>query len=119
MAVGISESEANALLDSFSGSWLQLHTGDPGADGTANVATETTRKQVTLTTASGGTNSNSAAISWASYPATETITHVSLWSASTAGTFEISGTVTSGAVSSGDTARLNTGQASFSLSIAA
>ena len=59
MAVGLSESEANGIIDGFSGGWLQLHVGDPGAAGTANPAAETTRQQVTLNSASGGSATNS------------------------------------------------------------
>lgn len=66
--------------------WVQLHTGAPGAAGTSNIATNNTRVQaVSWAAPSGGAIATSAAVQWASAPATETITHVSLWSASTAG----------------------------------
>jgi hypothetical protein len=74
--------------------WVKLHTGDPGEAGTSNAASETTRKQVTsFAAASGGSKASSAAISWTNYPATETISYVSLWDASTAGNCLGSGAV--------------------------
>jgi hypothetical protein len=66
--------------------WAKLHVGDPGEAGTTNAASETTRKQVTsFAASSGGSKASSAAVSWTNYPATETISHVSLWDAGTAG----------------------------------
>lgn len=80
---------ANALLDGTplpATLWVQLHVGNPGANGTANVATETTRKSFTRTAAAGGVSANSGLMQWPAYPASETITHVSVWSASSSGT---------------------------------
>lgn len=91
-AVGI----RNAMLDAFARGvafdndevWVKLHLGDPGAAGTSNPAAETTRKQATFgAAASAGAISNTVAVEWTALPAAETFTHVSLWSASTAGTF--------------------------------
>jgi hypothetical protein len=84
--------------------WVALHTGDPGTSGTANNAAETDRVQSTFgSVASGGAISNTAAIAWVSVAASETYTHVSLWTASTAGTFLGSATLTqSKVVNSGD-----------------
>lgn len=65
--------------------YCKLHTGNPSAAGTSNAAAETTRKSFTKTTSTVGATSNVAALTWASYPAAETITHVSWWDASTAG----------------------------------
>jgi hypothetical protein len=87
---------ADAWLDAFARNvsyanaavWVKLHIGDPGAAGTANPAAETTRKQATFgTPAAGGAIANTVAVEWTAYPAAETLTHVSLWTASTAGTF--------------------------------
>jgi hypothetical protein len=86
----------NAILDAFarnvsyanSAVWVKLHTGDPGAAGTNNAAAETTRKQATFgSAASGGAISNTAALDWTNVSTTETYSHVSFWTASTAGTF--------------------------------
>lgn len=74
--------------------WVKLHTGDPGEDGTANAASETTRKEVTsFNASSGGSITSAAAVSWTNYPATETISYVSLWDASTSGNCLGSGSV--------------------------
>lgn len=67
--------------------YVQLHTGDPGAAGTANVAVgSTTRVAVSHNAASGGsitiTGTNP---SWTNGGTSETITHVSIWDATTAG----------------------------------
>ena len=67
------------------GAFAKLHVGDPGEDGTANPAAETTRKAVSFGAASGGAISNDALVEWTAYPANETVSHVSLWDAATAG----------------------------------
>lgn len=96
MAVGISTTNvANAMLNwlrgtaptSIAGLYVQLHTGDPGAAGTANLSALTTRIQVTMNAASGGgITMASVAGSWTMTTA-ETISHISVWSASTSGLF--------------------------------
>jgi hypothetical protein len=73
--------------------WVKLHTGDPGEAGTSNAAAETTRKQVTSWTVSTNTATSASSVSWTSYPATETVTHVSVWDASSAGNCLGSGAV--------------------------
>ncbi len=93
----IAEGERNKMLDALCGRaaysasaavYAQLHTGDPGAAGTSNVATETTRQAVTFgSAAASGAISNTAQVQWTSLAATETISHISLWTASSAGTF--------------------------------
>lgn len=99
MTVGLNPVIANQILDSLfsaaaftppAASYIQLHTGDPGAAGTANVSSFTTRTALAWSSAAGGSKSISAAVvitaSW-SGTSPELITHVSYWSASTAGTF--------------------------------
>lgn len=76
---------ANGAPGSVTNVYVQLHTGAPGEAGTSNVATETTRNEATFNAASGGVISLSATVSWTNVAATETISHVSLWDASTAG----------------------------------
>lgn len=93
----IAEGERNKMLDALVGRgaysanaafYVKLHTGDPGAAGTSNAATETTRQAVTFGSgAASGAISNTAQVQWTSLAATETISHVSFWTASTAGTF--------------------------------
>lgn len=69
-----------------SGLYVKLHLGDPGEDATANPATETTRAAAAfVTNAASGTISNTTAITWTGVSTTETVTHVSIWDASTAG----------------------------------
>lgn len=65
--------------------FVKLHVGDPGEDGTGNPATHTTRVEASFGAASGGAVSNDADIEFDSLSAQETITHVSLWDASTGG----------------------------------
>lgn len=68
---------------------VKLHTGDPGAAGTSNnAAGDTTRKAVTQSAASAGAIALSGtAPSWTNGGTSETITHISVWTASTSGTF--------------------------------
>lgn len=114
-----SDAVANGWLDALARGvvydndevWIKLHLGDPGAAGTANPAAETTRKQATFgAAASGRAISNTAAIEWTNVSTTETYTWVSMWSASTAGTFlgrdDLS---SSAAVTAGDTFRIPIG----------
>lgn len=92
----IAVGERNKMLDALTGRgnytanaafYVQLHTGDPTAAGTSNVATETDRQAVTFgDAASSGAISNTAAVTWTNLAATETLTHVSFWTASTSGT---------------------------------
>ena len=94
MTVGITAAQANAYLNVYRNTaasaiatvFVQLHTGDPGAAGTSNVAALTTRNQITWNAASGG-SMTLATLSNFTMTASETISHVSLWTASTAGTF--------------------------------
>lgn len=106
MTAGISATLANSLLDSnFDDQYLQLHTGDPGAAGTSSVSVgSTTRNQYTTGSASGGSKSYTGAGPWTNGGTSETITHVSIWSASSAGTFKGSfALAASKAWASGDT----------------
>lgn len=120
MAEGWSTTAGNAALTTLLSTytWVQLHTGAPGAAGTANVASETDRVQVTWGSVSAGAASNSAQVQWTGVAAAEDYTHYSVWSASTAGTFGFSGTVTANAVASGDTFTIPTGDLDVSLPLA-
>jgi hypothetical protein len=102
MAAGINATLANSILDTnFDDLWVQLHTGDPGAAGTSNVASTTTRIQYSTPAASGGAKANDAIVRWNSTTGSETLTHVSLWTAVTAGTFRESKALTSSVAVSG------------------
>lgn len=112
MTVGFSTTHAHGLLNVYRATnytapasvWLQLHTGDPGANGTANASAETTRMEVTFAAPSAG-SMTATAVSWTDWDAgSETVSHVSLWGASSGGTFLQSGALTaSKAVGDGDT----------------
>lgn len=93
MTVGLSAALANSILNYFRATnltaispFMKLHTGDPGAAGTANPSAVTTRNAVTFAAPSGGVMALSSVGSY-SMTATESITHVSFWDAATAGTF--------------------------------
>lgn len=105
MPTGISAAGANTALDAIRTDtpFVQLHVGDPGAAGTSNVATETTRKSVTFGAASGGSMTNSAQVQWTNIAGSQDATHFSIWNASSAGTFKMSGTITANAYTAGDT----------------
>jgi len=115
MAVGLSAAEANTIVDGLSGTYVRLHVGDPGAAGTANGATETTRKLLTLGTASAGAATNTAALTWTSISGSQTATHYSLWTASSGGTFRFSGTVSADGYTAGGTFTIAVGQ--FSVTV--
>ena len=120
MAEGLSTAAANSLLDSLGTTytWVQLHTAAPGAAGTTSVATETTRKQVTWASASGGSKASSAALTWTSIAGSQDATHFTVWSASTAGTFGFSGVITANAYTAGDTFTIPSGSLTASLVVA-
>ena len=120
MAVGLSTTAANTLLDSLGSSytWIKLHVGDPGASAASNAAGNTTRQQATWGSASGAVKSNTNAITWTAVSTSEDYTHFSAWSASTAGTFGFSGTITANAVTSGDNFTIAIGDLDVSLAVA-
>lgn len=74
---------------------LKLHTGDPGSAGTSNASALTTRNAVTWAAASGGSMALSS-IGTYTMTASETITHGSLWDATSGGNFLESFAFTSG-----------------------
>jgi hypothetical protein len=120
VAEGLGSAGANTALDAVlaAHTWIKLHIGAPGAAGTSNPATETTRKQASWTAASGGAASNSGALTWTSVAASEDYTHFTAWSASSGGNFGLSGTVTANAVTAGDTFTIATGDLDVSLTLA-
>jgi hypothetical protein len=111
MAVGQSSAVGDlvlAIYDNYQN--IQLHTADPGAAGTANIAGNATRKSVTWTSPAAGATGfrkidNSGALSWsdAEVDTSEDYTHYSAWDDPSAGNFGHSGTITANAVNaSGD-----------------
>ena len=75
-------------------SHIAAHNGDPGAAGTANPATgvPTTRQAITWGAASGTTSRQRAISNSPSWTATgtDTVSHLSAWSALTSGSFRFS-----------------------------
>jgi hypothetical protein len=122
MTVGFGAAGANVALDALNAAfpWIKLHTGDPGANGTANAAANATRKQVSEAAASGGASTSDDAVAWTSgeVTTTENYTHFSRWSASSAGTFGASGIVSSGSVTAGTAFSIPAGDLDQSLPLA-
>lgn len=94
MTVGLKDTQANAFLNVYRNTaasavatpFIQLHTADPGSAGTTSVSAVTTRNAIVWSAASGGSMALSTLSSY-SMTTSETITHVSIWTASSAGTF--------------------------------
>ena len=132
MTVGLAASVANAWLNALvnqtnytapTAIWIQLHTADPGSAGTTAVAGNATRKDITacFPSAASGAVSNDVEIAWTAgeVDTSEDYTHWSLWSASSAGTFYCSGTMTANAVVIGDIFKIPVGDLDLTLSTAA
>lgn len=125
MATGLAAATANSWLDALCRSvtytepaafYVKLHIGDPGASGASNAAGETTRQAVTFSAASAGAITNSAAVTWTNVSTSETLSHVSFWDASSAGTFLGSDALeTSRAVTAGDTFEIAIGDIDLSI----
>jgi hypothetical protein len=82
----------NAALDAASSgiTHAQLHTGAPGAAGTSNVAAGVSRAAVTGV-GSAASGSDTWTFSFTIPGAAGPFTHVSFWTASSAGTFFVDG----------------------------
>lgn len=87
MAVGLAAAVANGWLNTIkgtaytapAGSFIKLHTADPGVGATAPSA-NTTRVAITWTTSTAGSLVSSNTPSWASWASgSETISHISIW----------------------------------------
>ena len=126
MATGLSSYLANSFLDALGNAtsfsvttvYIKLHTGDPGANGTANAATETTRKEVTFAAASGGAIASDAAVTWTNIAGSEDASYFTAWDNASAGNFLFSGTITGNAYVAGDTYTITSGSLSASLTLA-
>lgn len=127
MTVGLSSvNYANKVLDHMhraqastapAGNFVKLHTADPGSAGATAASSVTTRPSVTFSAASAGAVAASNTPTWATWAGTspETVTHISVWDASTVGTFLYSVALTaSKVVQTGDTLTLS----SLSVSLA-
>lgn len=107
---------ANKILDHLRGGttwtapggiYVKLYVGDPGSAGTSNASVVTTRSQATYAAAASGAIAiTGTSPSW-NMTATETITHVAAWDASTSGNFLWSAQLSSSkSVVNGDTLTL-------------
>jgi hypothetical protein len=128
MTVGLSATNwANRVLDHLhraqastapTGNWLSLHTGDPGAAGTSNAASVTTRAQITFAAASGGVIASNNTPTWSNWAGTSptTVSHFANWDASTAGNFLNSFALTSSKViQTGDSLTATSGAVTITL----
>ena len=126
MATGLSAYTANKFLDALGNAtafsvadvYIKLHVGDPGANGTSNAATETTRKVVTFAAASTGSIASDSAASWTNIAGSQDATHFTAWDNLTAGNFLFSGPITSNPYTAGDTVTIASGSLTASLTIA-
>ena len=126
MATGISDYLANQWLDALGNNdtfavaavYVKLHVGDPGANGTSNAATETTRKEASFAAASSGSLASDAALTWTNIAGSQDATHFSAWDNVSAGNFLFSGTVTANAYTAGDTFTISSGSLTVSLTVA-
>jgi hypothetical protein len=90
--------------------YVKLHVGAPGDAGTSNAAGETTRKVASWAAASAGTIATNTTLTWSGVAATEVLTHISVWDASTAGNHLWNGPLAAPySVNAGDTFVLTSG----------
>ena len=126
MATGMSAHLADSLLNALGNNtayavtnvYVQLHIGDPGTAGTANPATETTRKAVSFAGASGGSIASDADVSWTNISGSQDADHFTCWDAITGGSFLFSGTITGNPYTAGDTYTITAGAFTTSLTLA-
>lgn len=126
MATGMSAHLANSLLNALGNNtayavtnvYVQLHIGDPGTAGTANAATETTRKAVSFAGASAGSIVSDADVSWTNISGSQDATFFTAWDALSGGSFLFSGTITGNPYTAGDTYTIASGSFTTSLTLA-
>lgn len=76
---------ATAPTASATSTWISLHTADPGTTGASEYA-GVTRLQYPAGAPSGGSVSNTSALSFTTSGATA-VTHIGIWDAATAGNY--------------------------------
>lgn len=123
MTVGLIGTYANNLLNTIkgtafstlAGSFIKLHTGDPGVAAATAASANTTRVAATWTNASAGSLPLSNTPTWATWASgSETISHISDWDASSAGNPIFTAALTSSkAVANGDTLTLTSASVSL------
>lgn len=109
---------ANTAFTAPTTTAVKLHTGDPGASAASNASSVTTRPAITWSAASSGSKSITTTLpAWSNWAGTspETITHMSVWDATSAGNFLYSFALSvSKTVTTGDTITLASHSISFS-----
>lgn len=126
MAHGIGAYLGNAWLNALGNNtsfavaqvYVKLHVGDPGAAGTANPATETTRKAVSFGVASAGVLTSDDDVTWTNIAGSEDANHFTAWDSLTTGNFLFSGTITANPYDAGDTYTIDAGNLTASLTLA-
>lgn len=126
MATGLSSYLAGSWLDAVGNNtsfavatvYVKLHVGDPSSNGTANPATETTRKAASFGSASAGVLTSDADVVWTNIAGSQTATFFTAWDASTAGNFLFSGSITGNPYTAGDTFTIASGALTVSLTLA-
>jgi len=126
MAHGIGSYLGNAWLNALGNNtsfavaqvYVKLHVGDPGANGTANPATETTRKAVSFGVASAGVLTSDDDVTWTNIAGSQDANHFTAWDNLSAGNFLFSGTITANPYDAGDTYSIDAGNLTASLTLA-
>lgn len=126
MASGLAATTlANKWLDMLGGTafsapattFVQLHTGEPGAAGTSNVSSVTTRPAITWAAAAAGAKAITTTLpAWSNWAGTngEIVTNISVWDAASAGNFLFSVLLTlAKTINTGDTATLSSMSVTF------
>jgi hypothetical protein len=115
MTVGLASATAASILGVYKNTtftgvnvFVKLHTADPGAAGAGTASANTTRNAATFGTITAGSMPISSLAAW-TMTTSETISHISLWDASTAGNFLQSAALTTPVpVINGSTLTINT-----------
>jgi hypothetical protein len=111
----ISTTEANQALSTTGWGYVSLHTADPGTTGASEVTGGTyARVAVTWNAASGGSVTNSSALS-INLPASTTASYFGVWSASTAGTYYIGGALSPSVTTGGSAGTVTIASGSLSV----
>ena len=126
MATGLSSYLAGSWLNALGNNtsfavaqvYIKLHIGDPSSNGTANPATETTRKAASFGTASAGVLTSDADVVWTNIAGSQTATFFTAWDATTAGNFLFSGSITGNPYTAGDTFTIASSALTVSLTLA-
>lgn len=87
--MALNDNAKNAMLDHFGtlAGFLSAHTADPGSTGASEVTGGTYGRVAVTWNAAAAANLDSSNQPVLNIPGGTTVTHLGLWSASTAGTF--------------------------------